>query len=310
MRLPPALLVLLALLLARPSLADTSAPAPAGDPTAAPAEGKAAPAFHWTPGPAKIDPGHGLTMDLPAGDLYLGGDEAKTLLAKNGNFQNENLLGIVVATDESSDWMVTVRFAEDGYVKDDEELDATALLKALKEGTEEANKERVAKGFDPLTMGEWRELPRYDRSVHHLVWGVDVSTKKGTSVNYSTRILGRRGWVALNLLSPPDNLDANKPSVAALLAVTSFNPGDRYEDYKAGKDKVAEYGLAGLVLGGVGLAALKVAKVGLIAKFWNVILAGLIAFKKALVLGLAAIGTFFRKIFGKKPAKETGAAPR
>jgi len=295
-RLLLGLLGVCVLLIALPALAD------------APSSSATPPELHWVPGPTAITLGHQLTLSLPPDDIYLGGDEAKHLLERNGTLHNENLLGIVAGAGDT-DWLVTFRYEEDGYVKDDEKLDADAILKSMREGTEEENKERTAKGFDPLTINGWRELPWYERSQHHLVWGIDVATKKHVSVNYSTRILGRKGWVALNLLSPPEHLDSSKPAVQALLAATTFDKGSRYEDFQSGKDKVAEYGLAGLVLGGVGLAALKVAKVGLIAKFWNVILAGLIAAKKLIVLGLAAGAAFFKRLFGKKNQAQAVAPP-
>jgi len=99
-----------------------------------------------------------------------------------------------------------------------------------------------------------------------------------------------------------------------LLDATTFAKGQRYEDFDSKKDKVAEYGLAGLIAGGAGLAALKLAKIGLIAKFWNVILAALIAAKKALFVGLAALGAWVKRLLGGKkkgtaPATEMTALP-
>ena len=268
------------------------------------AERDAPPPIHWTVGPSKVVLGHDLTMDLPDGNAYAGVADAKKLLERNGNFQNDNLLGVVVGTDDEAEWMVTLRYEDDGYVKDDEKLDAEAILQSLREGTEEANQERVARGFLPLAVDGWREPPRYDRASHHVVWGVDVSTKDGVSVNYSTRILGRHGWVALNLLTGPEHLEADKPAVAKLLDVTGFDKGSRYEDFAKG-DKLAEYGLVGLVLGGAGVVALKAAKVGVIASFWKVILAGLIAAKKAVIVGLAACGAFLKRLFGRKRREGT-----
>jgi len=72
------------------------------------------------------------------------------------------------------------------------------------------------------------------------------------------------------------------------------------------RDKVAEFGLAGLIAGGVGLGALKLAKIGLIAKFWNVILGVLIAAKKAVFVAFAAAAAYFKRIFG---GKKKSAAP-
>jgi uncharacterized membrane-anchored protein len=266
------------------------------------------PVVPWKPGPLKVTLGHSLTMDLPGGDAYVAGEDAKKLLERNGNFHNENLLAVVVGTEEGSGWAVTIRYEEDGYVKDDEKLDADAILQSLKEGTNEGNAERAEKGFQPLTVNGWRELPRYDRASHHLVWGVDVASKDDVTVNYSTRILGRRGWVALNLLSDPQHVETDKPAVAKLLDVTTFDKGSRYEDHASG-DKVAEYGLVGLVLGGAGVVALKAAKIGFLASFWKVIVAGLLAAKKAVIVGFAAVAAYFKRLFGRKPKERTDATP-
>jgi uncharacterized membrane-anchored protein len=61
---------------------------------------------------------------------------------------------------------------------------------------------------------------------------------------------------------------------------------------------VAEYGLVGLVLGGLGAA--KLVKIGLLAKFWKVILTAVLAAKKAIALGFMAVAAFVKRIFGKK----------
>jgi uncharacterized membrane-anchored protein len=144
--------------------------------------------------------------------------------------------------------------------------------------------------------------PHYDRSVHHLVWALQVSDDESKSINYNTRVLGRHGYASINLVTGTDHLAEYKPQAGALLAGSAFTKGSRYEDFNTKTDKVAEYGLAGLVLGGAGLAAAKLVKLGLLAKFWNVILAALIAGKKAIILALIAAGAFMKKFFGgKKP---------
>jgi hypothetical protein len=71
---------------------------------------------------------------------------------------------------------------------------------------------------------------------------------------------------------------------------------------------VAEYGLTALVLGGAGLAALKVAKVGLLAKFGAKLLALLIALKKAILLVLAGLAAWLKKVFGSKKVSTTPVA--
>jgi hypothetical protein len=76
-------------------------------------------------------------------------------------------------------------------------------------------------------------------------------------------------------------------------------------------DKIAKYGLAGLILGGVGPGAAKLVKIGLLAKFWNVIVAALIAGKKAIALALVGAVAFAERLFGRrsKPQVAPPTAP-
>jgi uncharacterized membrane-anchored protein len=195
---------------------------------------------------------------------------------------------------------VTIRYEPVGYVKDDDKVDADDLLKELREGQDQVNEERKEKGFGPLSLDGWSDPPRYDRGPHHLIWGLKVSAENEHSINYNTRVLGRRGWVAVNLVADAALVDKFKPQGKQILDATQFKTGARYEDFDEKTDKVAEYGLVGLVLGGAGLGAAKLVKIGLIAKFWKVIVAVVIAGKKAVVVAALAVAAFFKRIFGKK----------
>ena len=107
----------------------------------------------------------------------------------------------------------------------------------------------------------------------------------------------------------PTKLDAFKPDVKSLLASTRFREGSRYENFDSSKDKVAEYGLAGLVAAGAGLGAAKLIKIGLIAKFWKLIVAGVIAGKKVIALALVGAGAWLKKFFNKSRGVETPPTP-
>jgi uncharacterized membrane-anchored protein len=283
-------------------------PAPAASAQAANDDGAddpEEPALPWKIGPATIDLGHELALGLKAEHRFLPKAAAAEVLTKMGNFYNDNLLGIVTSLADE-EWYATIRYEEEGFIKDDEAVNADELLSAIKEGTEEANKERVEKGFKALRIDGWSDPPRYEKSVHHLVWALDLSSDDGKSVNYNTRILGRKGYVSINLATSPEKLAGYKPQAAALLASTTFTKGARYEDFDKKTDKVAEYGLAGLVLGGAGLAAAKLVKIGLLAKFGKIILAALIAGKKAVIAAAVAVAAFFKKFLGKKKPAELG----
>jgi len=259
--------------------------------------------LNWQPGPAKISLGHQISLDLPADHVYLNPRDAKKLLERSGNFLGDSFLGMVLSKNEreGSPWWVAIEYADEGYVKDDEKIDAADILKSIKEGQEEANKERQEKGFAPLFIDGWSESPHYDKVSHHLVWALGVHSDKGKSVNFETRVLGRRGYVSLNLITGPEQLAGDKPEVEKLLKSTTFDAGSRYADFDEKKgDKVATYGLAALVAGGAGITALKVAKIGILAKFGKVLIGLLIAGKKAIVLLLLAVGAFVKKLFGGK----------
>ena len=75
-----------------------------------------------------------------------------------------------------------------------------------------------------------------------------------------------------------------------VLAFSDFTAGNGYADFNSSTDKVAEYGIAALVAGGVA------AKMGLFAKLFALLL----AFKKALVLGVIAVGVGIKKLLGIK----------
>jgi uncharacterized membrane-anchored protein len=251
-------------------------------------------------GPATIELGHELRLDLPGGYNFVGQPQAAELMKRMGNLHNDGLLGLIASADENESWFVTVRYDEEGYVRDEETVDAGELLEAIKEGNEEANEERVKMGFKALHVEGWAEPPRYDRGQHHLVWALIARDDEGSSVNFNTRVLGRRGYVSLNLVTDPGELAKYRPQAAKLLAATHFKPGARYEDFDQKSDKVAEYGLAGLVLGGAGLGVAKLVKIGLLAKFWKLAVVGLIAGKKGLVLaGIMAVG-MVKRLFGRK----------
>jgi uncharacterized membrane-anchored protein len=263
-------------------------------------------------GPKKIELGHELQLDLPEGMLFVERVQAKQLMEKAGNVVGDDLLGLVLKKD--STWLITIEFAEEGYVKDDDaaELNPGEILDAIREGTEEANKIREERGFHPMHVDGWTEPPRYERQQHHVVWGIKGSSVDGVSINFRTRMLGRRGYVAVNLIDDPQNIEAAKREALAVLKATTYKPGSRYEDFDTKSDKVAEYGLAALVAGGAGAAALKLAKAGLLAKFGGKLIALIIAGKKAIIPLFIAIGAGVRKLLGmrkKDPPSAVASAP-
>jgi uncharacterized membrane-anchored protein len=287
----------------------STSPAPAASAASASAPEEDPEALPWVEGPKHVSLPHGVEFDLPAKRLFLAQPHAGKLLERQGNLHNKDLLGIVIPEDDNDEgWVITLRFEDEGYVKDDEKPDAKDILEAIREGEPDYNEERKKRGFGPIHAEGWKEEPHYDATKHQLEWALLVATAEGKTVNLNTRILGRKGFASVNFLVEPEALDRNRAAATEVRSAVTFGPGHRYEEFDAKKDKVAEYGLTGLVLGGAGFGLMKAAKIGLLAKFGKLLLTALSVLKKGVVLVLAAIAALFKKLFGGRSAPREASA--
>jgi len=240
-------------------------------------------------GPARAQMGAVGQLEVPAGFQFLDGKTTRELMKSEGEPVSGQEQGLLVPT--NGGWSVIFEFSEIGYVKDDDKdkLDADKLLKQIKEGTEEANKERVQAGNSPLVVIGWEVPPHYDATNHNLEWAIRAESGGRQILNYNTRLLGRKGVMEAVLIVDPEQLQQTLPEFRTTLKGYSFQGGQSYAEYRPG-DKVAKYGLAALVLGG---AAVGAAKLGLLA--WAAVF-----FKKAwklVVLAVAGAATFVKKLF-------------
>jgi len=195
-----------------------------------------------------------------------------------------NEIGLVVPADETQYWELYFEYIDSGHIKDDEkaDIDAKALLQSYIDGTKEMNKELEPE--DQLFVDGWDVPPFYDNAQHSLSWSLlahDYDNEK--IINYNMRILTREGYISAILVSDPEHLAADRKIMTEqILPNLSIKEGKRYADFNEKTDKLAEYGLKGLILGGAGLAIAK--KAGLIGllivalkKFWFLIIAGIVA---------------------------------
>jgi len=244
-------------------------------------------ALPWKQGPTTGPLGDKATMNVPKEAALLGEDGSIKFMELTGNLPTPGYS--IVAADG---WFAAFSFNPVGYVKDDEKIDADALLKDLKAQDGPSNEERRKLGLPELTTEGWYVPPHYDPSTKHLEWGMKLrsGTDKEPLINYTVRLLGRTGYESVVLVSSPESLDADVRSFKTVLAGFNFNAGERYAEFKPG-DRVAEFGLAALVAGG---AAAVAAKTGL----WKVVLGFLAASWKLVAAGAVAlfvgIGKFFK----------------
>jgi len=248
--------------------------------------------FPWQrEGTAKL--GSQANLTIPPTFRFLSGAQASKLVEKMGNLSSHKELGLI-GTDDLG-WFVLFFFDDVGFVKDDEkdELDAEKMAATMRENLVASNEERKEHNLDELNFDGWAIPPRYNAETKQLEWAHRLRSANGISVNYNTRVLGRRGVMRVILVTDPDLLQQTLPAYTDLMKGFQFTAGEDYSSYKAG-DKVAEYGLIALVAGGAGAVA---AKTGLLS-------AALLFFKKGaklIVVGAVALAAFLKKLFsGKK----------
>lgn len=248
-------------------------------------------------GPADIKLRDQATLKLPAGYVWVPEPAAGELMRALGNHPDEREMGLILPQAEDQNWMIVADYESSGYIKDDDAKDWNVddLFTSLKDGTEEANKDRAARGFPELEIIGWVEKPTYSAATHRLVWSMSAKDKGAPAdapvgINYNTYALGREGYVSMNLLTSLNRVEQDKTHVQSLLGALSFNDGKRYADFDSSTDKVAEYGLAALV---GGLAAKKLGFFALAAAF-------LAKFAKVFLLGGAAALGVFTKFFKRK----------
>jgi uncharacterized membrane-anchored protein len=239
-------------------------------------------ALAWQRGPTEGRIGDIATLKVQQGQAFLDGPNTRRFLELNQNPPRDNHYTLL-----AQNFFAVFFFEDSGYVRDDEKLDGSALLKSLQEADKPSNEERKRLGMPALYTAGWHVPPHYDPSTKRLEWGVRLRRADGQAVvNYTIRLLGRHGVMRATLVSDPESLDRDIAHFKASLTGYSFVPGARYSEFRAG-DRVAEYGLAALVLGGAAAVATKTSFGKAIGKF---LIFGIIA------LG-SAVAAFFRKLF-------------
>jgi uncharacterized membrane-anchored protein len=241
------------------------------------------------------------TLKLPAGYGFVPTRQASAMMEAMGNGTDPNFIGLILPIGgdqkDEEEWMISVDYDPAGYINDEDakKWDADELLSNLKEGTEAGNELRAQHGVAPLEVTRWIEPPAYDSVTQRLVWAAEARDKGApksadNTVNYNTYVLGREGYVSLNLITSSSLVETQKPIAKTLLSQVAFIDGKRYADFDSSTDKIAAYGLAALV-GGVA-----VKKLGLLA----LAAAFLAKSFKLVILAVAGIGVAIKKFFTRK----------
>lgn len=203
------------------------------------------------------------TIDLGAGyDFYPPAEARRIMIEIWGNAPEEadGVLGLIMPAGQSpmgDAWGAVVRYEDIGHVADDRvaAADYDALLEQMRTMEDKLNRSRAGQGYPTITVSGWAERPHYDPANHSLVWARDLAFSDSVkhTLNYEVRLLGRDGVLSLNFLAVIDRLPQIREAAATIAARTRFDPGASYADFDPDRDRLAAYGLAGLVAQGSGL---------------------------------------------------------
>lgn len=253
------------------------------------------PDVEWKEGPSVGALGDEATITVPSGFHFTESEGTKAMMEYMHNIVDGSERGMLI--NDTAGWFVVFEYVDAGFVKDDErdDLDADEMFKTLKEGQTESNEERRSKGWDTLALLAWVQEPYYNANTNNLEWGTLIEGQSGgQSTNYFTRYLGRHGYFSVTLVADPTIFTSVLPDFQTAMQGFSYTDGNRYAEFREG-DKVAEYGLTALVVGGAGAVA---AKAGVFKWLW-----------KVLVFAAAGAAGFFKKLFTGKSGESKAPGP-
>lgn len=315
LRLLPILALAATLLLS--SRVDAASASASAVPTAAQADGPAPRQLTFSSGTVRVGPGDQrlATLALPPRWRYLQQADARFVVEDiEHNPPDPSTVGLIVIPGSASTSRSATTPAEedsglleaivswddsDGHIKDDDagKIKYDELLKQMQQQARDDAPERRKQGFPGYELLPWAEPPHYDQARHILYWAESArfDNQEDLELNYKLRCLGARGVLEINFIDTTTHLPRVHAAAAALLPGFAFAPGNAYADFQPGKDKVAKYGIAGLIAGGALYGAAKLGFFGLIAKT-------LLPFIKWIIFGVIAIGgaiaRFFRNLAG------------
>ncbi len=192
------------------------------------------------------------------------------------------------------EWGIIVSYEDDGHIDDDDaaSIDFEEMMDAIKDDADEVNAARREAGYETVQILGWAESPHYDSATKKIYWAKDILFEGDDmhTLNYEVRVLGRTGVLSMNAVADLSDLDAVRTGSRSLLEGTRFLEGNRYDEFDPSTDKLAAYGVGGLIAGNILLKGGLFAKLGLLfAKFG-----------KILIMAGVAIVAFLGRMFGRR----------
>ena len=263
-------------------------------------------ALNWSTetGAYKLPRSHAV-IHLRGGQALLLGSDAQRYSYLSSGTEFPDTEAVLTYDSASAKAEVYYEWRDEGFVTDTDwaDIDPDALLEQYRQGTEDSNSERVSNGVEPMHVAGWLEKPHYDKKTRTVTYAMELTDKNGNWANAFALRLGRGGYTEFTWVGPVGLFRGAGGRPALLnqaLASHSYEQGYRYQDYKSG-DKLAGYGLAGLIAAAMGAKFGK----GLIGALIALVLAGKKIIIPAIAVGGAAALRFARRILGGGGGGET-----
>lgn len=242
-------------------------------------------------------------IKVPEGYKFLNAEQSNRVLTDLWGNPPSEVLGMLFPKNidpisENFTYAVEITYSDEGYINDDDakDIDYDELLSEMQSDADAANEEREKLGYPTIELIGWASKPFYDETSKKLHWAKELNFGGDSinTLNYNIRVLGRSGFLNLNAIGTIDVLPQFKNDVDQILNSITFSEGNTYADFNPDIDKVAAYGIGGLIAGKL------LAKAGffaLLLKFWKVI---------AIAIA-GGFGILKNKIFGSKENEQRNA---
>ena len=104
----------------------------------------------WTDGPTSVSTVGNASVFIPKDYGFLDATDTRQFSILLENPPGPEITHTIVPN--SLSWQAYLTYDGMGYVKDDEQIDADAILESIRRGTEESNNERAKNGWKPIEI--------------------------------------------------------------------------------------------------------------------------------------------------------------
>jgi uncharacterized membrane-anchored protein len=212
----------------------------------------------------EVEIGEGMaSISVPEGFMYLNGEQSEFVLvelwenppALPGNESWGMLFPEESGPLDEGGYAINITYVSDGYIDDSnsDQIDYAQLLQVLQADTQAESDSLAPQGYESVRLVGWAQEPYYDAERKKLHWALDLvfGDMETHTLNYNIRVLGRYGFLRLNVIGEMESLPEINANIEQVLAAVQFKEGYRYQDFDPATDVVAPYGINSIIAGRV-----------------------------------------------------------